>query len=139
MRSFFLPPRDGFLQFFRLTHMQTSLPITHSRAKTLRRNMTAAEKILWYNLRNRKLEGHKFVRQVPIGPYIADFLNREHRLVVELDGATHGNSHEIVHDQRRTNFLVTNGYRVHRAQNLEVYENLGEVLQGILRALNSGQ
>jgi very-short-patch-repair endonuclease len=135
-RSFFFP-RDGFRQLFRLTYMQTPLPITYTRAKNLRRDMTPAERSLWYNLRDRKLEGHKFVRQVPIGPYIVDFLDRERKLVIELDGATHGDSHEIAHDQKRTSFLIANGYRVHRTQNLEVHENLGEVLQGILRALES--
>jgi very-short-patch-repair endonuclease len=115
--------------------MEISSPLTHARSKRLRREMTEAERKLWYNLRNRKLEGYKFVRQMPIGPYIVDFLNREHRFVVELDGATHSTDAEIAHDQRRTSFLVSQGFRVHRTLNNEVHENLGEVLQGILRTL----
>ena len=59
-----------------------------STARQFRRDETFAEKRLWEQLRNRTLEGFKFVRQAPAGPYIADFLCRENKLIFEVDGAT---------------------------------------------------
>ena len=59
------------------------------RARRLRRDPTDAEKKLWYRIRARSLGGHKFVRQEPIGPYVVDFVCREQRLVVEVDGGQH--------------------------------------------------
>ena len=60
----------------------------HRFAKCLRRDMTDAERRVWYFLRDRRLGAAKFRRQHPIGPYIADFACVERRLVIELDGAT---------------------------------------------------
>ena len=67
------------------------------RSRELRRAETPAEKLLWGKLRARRLCGYKFVRQEPIGPYFADFLCREHALVVEVDGATHSAEDELAH------------------------------------------
>jgi very-short-patch-repair endonuclease len=86
-------------------------------------------------VRARGLNGYKFVRQEPIGPYFADFVCRDEKLVVEVDGATHGTDDEIDHDVRRTRFLIENGYRVVRVQNIDVFENLDSVLETILCAL----
>ncbi len=60
-----------------------------ARAKSLRNVASPPERLLWQNLRNRQLGGHKFNRQMPVGPYFADFLCREFRLIVELDGISH--------------------------------------------------
>jgi very-short-patch-repair endonuclease len=109
-------------------------PLTYARAKNMRREPTEAEKRLWGGLRNRRLGGLKFHRQVPIGRYIVDFLNREHRLVFEVDGDTHGEGVAIAFDARRTEYLETLGFRVHRVINLEVMRNVDEVLQGIYDA-----
>ncbi len=65
------------------------------RARELRRAETSAEAKLWNHLRARRLNGFKFVRQEPIGPYFADFVCREEKLIVEVDGATHGMPEEI--------------------------------------------
>jgi very-short-patch-repair endonuclease len=62
--------------------------IKTTRARRLRHNSTDAERRLWYRLRSRQIDGYKFVRQEPIGPYVADFVCRERRLVVELDGGS---------------------------------------------------
>ena len=105
------------------------------RARALRREQTAAEKQLWGYLRNRRLSGFKFIRQEPVGPYIADFLCRETMLIVEVDGVTHGEDHEIAYDARRTAYLEAQGYRVHRVPNIEVHNNLDGVLNGILLEL----
>jgi very-short-patch-repair endonuclease len=68
------------------------------RARSLRRDAIGAERILWQHLKGRSPSGFKFVRQMPIGPYIADFVCREAKLVVEIDGATHSSAEEIAND-----------------------------------------
>jgi very-short-patch-repair endonuclease len=72
------------------------------------------------------------VRQQPIGPYIADFACREHKIVVEIDGGTHSEEREIQGDQSRTRYLEAKGYRVFRAQNVDVYESLDAVIESLL-------
>ena len=104
-------------------------------ARTLRKSETLAEKRLWEQLRNRTLDGFKFSRQVPIGPFIADFVCREQRLIVEVDGATHSTDEELAHDNRRTVFLKSEGYGVIRFQNDEIMNGMDEVLALILQAL----
>ncbi len=76
------------------------------RARELRRAETSAEAKLWARLRSRRLSGLKFVRQLPIGPYFADFVCREEMLIVDVDGATHGTADEIEADTRRTAALA---------------------------------
>jgi very-short-patch-repair endonuclease len=108
---------------------------TLDRARALRRDETAAEIKLWEALRAKRLHGFKFVRQLPIDPYVADFACRSHKLIVEVDGATHGEEHEVVHDARRTAFLEGQGWRVLRVWNADVFENLIGVCDSILLAL----
>jgi very-short-patch-repair endonuclease len=104
-------------------------------ARDLRRNATLPEQKLWQYLGNRQLDGFKFVRQMPIGPYIADFVCREKKLVVELDGWTHSTPGEISSDERRTQLLASKGYRVYRVGNQDVMESTEGVLQSILAEL----
>jgi very-short-patch-repair endonuclease len=101
------------------------------RARELRRLSPAAELILWARLKNRGLQGAKFVRSEPIGPYIADFACRSAKLVVEIDGATHSTDEEIAHDGRRTAFLEAESYRVVRFSNAQVFENVEAVVNEI--------
>ena len=105
------------------------------RARSLRRTQTEAERRLWGRLRDRGLNGFKFVRQAPIGPYVADFLCREQRLIVEVDGATHSTDDEIRRDERRTDFLNVQGYCIVRVANDQVFRNLDGVLETILAAI----
>ena len=105
------------------------------RARELRRLSPAAERILWARLKNRSLQGAKFARSEPIGPYFADFACRSAKLVVEIDGATHCTDEEIAHDKRRTAFLEAEGYRVVRFSNQQVYENVGAIVEEIARVL----
>ena len=107
-------------------------------ARALRRNESVAEKRLWEQLRSRTMEGFKFSRQVPIGPYVADFIYRDRRLVVEVDGATHTTEDELTNDNRRTSFLKSKGYDVIRFQNDEALIGMDEVLILILQALRDG-
>jgi very-short-patch-repair endonuclease len=113
------------------------ITIQRDRARTLRRNMTGAERKLWASLRGRALGGFRFHRQVEIGPYIVDFLCRECRVVVEVDGATHGAACEVKHDDARTAFLQGKGHVVFRAWNADVYSNLDGVLTGLLHVLEN--
>ncbi|SDM27929.1 Very-short-patch-repair endonuclease [Maricaulis salignorans] len=104
-------------------------------AKRLRREMTNAEVKLWVHLRKRDLCGHRFRRQHPIGPYVADFACVALKLIVEVDGGTHGTPEEIAHDRRRTRFLEAQGWTVIRCFNVDVYSNLDGVLTQIAEAL----
>ena len=112
---------------------QTEKSLT--RARSLRQSDTEAERRLWEALRARRLGGFKFVRQLGIGSYIADFACREYKLIVEVDGATHGSPEEIAHDQRRTSYLEQQGYRVLRFWNDDIYRGLATVCDAILLAL----
>ncbi|HWA22267.1 MAG TPA: endonuclease domain-containing protein [Caulobacterales bacterium] len=103
-------------------------------AKGFRSALTKAEVILWRHLRRNSL-GHKFRRQHPIGPYVADFACAQQRLVIEVDGATHRTPEELAHDARRTAFLNAEGWHVLRITNLDVYENMDGVWRAIMDAL----
>jgi very-short-patch-repair endonuclease len=103
-----------------------------ARARALRVDDTEPEYRFWGELRGRRLNGYKFVRQVPLGPYIVDFLCRERYLVVELDGAQHSESrHDMVRDQ----WLNAQGYSVLRLWNHEILQERRAVLDTLFAAL----
>jgi very-short-patch-repair endonuclease len=104
------------------------------RAKALRREMTNAERFLWFMLRGHRLVGLSFRRQVPIGPFVVDFVSPQHRLIVEIDGGQH--AAEPIRDQQRDEWLRSKGYRVLRFWNTEVLRNRPGVLQTILDAVD---
>src|ERR1019366_8102826 len=104
------------------------------RARCLRRDITEAEKILWAILRDDGFAGFSFRRQVPIGPYIADFVCQKAKLIVEVDGGQHGPSSAL--EIARTTFLNGQGYRVLRFWNNEVMSNLEGVHSVITGALH---
>src|SRR5689334_7677120 len=103
-----------------------------ARARALRRNATDAEDKLWQYLRARGLNGRKFVRQEPIGRYVVDFVCRERRLVIEVDGGQHATDPR---DAIRDQWLNERGYRVLRFWNNEVLGNMEGVWQVIADAL----
>jgi very-short-patch-repair endonuclease len=107
-------------------------PMPNQRARNLRRDMTDAERLLWYFLRARRFAGCKFRRQHPIGPYTADFACVEHRLIVEADGGQHA---EAASDARRTRWLESDGWRVVRFWNSDIMRKTEDVLEEIRRAL----
>jgi very-short-patch-repair endonuclease len=117
--------------------MRTAQPWRTNRARVLRDASTSAEDKLWDALRNRQLGGFKFARQVAISKYFADFVCRDLKLVVEVDGATHSTAAEAAYDEARTHFLEANGYLVFRAHNTEIFENLDGVLDTLLELANS--
>jgi very-short-patch-repair endonuclease len=97
-------------------------------ARRLRANQTDAETVLWNRIRNRQIDGHKFARQVPIGRYVCDFVCREKRIIIEVDGGQHA---ESTADAIRDRHLITEGYRVLRFWNNDVLGNLEGVLTTI--------
>ncbi|ACE89575.1 hypothetical conserved protein [Rhizobium etli CIAT 652] len=109
--------------------MRGPKPKTTARARPLRQSDNDAEGKLWNELRDRRLNGHKFVRQLPIGPYFADFACRELRLVVEIDGSQHADDRR---DAIRDIFMIGNGWSVVRFWNVDVLRELPSVLDTIL-------
>src|SRR5688500_9622203 len=105
------------------------------RAKTLRRRMTHAEVLVWMYI-NKLDTGFHFRRQHPIGPYIADFACVAARLVVEVDGLTHGTEQELAHDRRRDAYLRRQDWRIIRVTNDDVYTSLNGVMDAITDALH---
>ena len=115
-------------------HMPDSPRRPTGRAQQLRNGATPAERLLWRHLSRRQLDGWKFSRQMPVGPFICDFLCRELSLVVEVDGGQHC---ENSGDLARTAYLEAQGFRVIRFWNNEVLQDVEGVLQSIGLALTA--
>jgi very-short-patch-repair endonuclease len=107
------------------------------RARELRRNMTYAERRMWWLLRKKQLGGLRFRRQAPLGPYYADFFCPKARLVVELDGARHTSDSQIAHDEQRDRWFESQGIRVLRISNREFFERPDEIADAIYRVAAS--
>jgi adenine-specific DNA-methyltransferase len=101
------------------------------RARELRSVSTDAERRLWSALRDRRLNGHKFRRQHPLGSYFADFVCIEAKLVIELDGGQHFEPDAMAADGRRTKALNDLGFSVLRFTNREVMAEFDAVLNSI--------
>jgi very-short-patch-repair endonuclease len=103
-----------------------------ARARKLRHGGNMAEATLWNVLKAKKLGGYKFVRQMPIGPYYADFACRASKLIVEIDGSQHADSK---YDRKRDEFMRGAGYSVLRLWNTDVLKEIDAVCAAILAAL----
>ncbi|MBZ9966425.1 endonuclease domain-containing protein [Mesorhizobium sp. BR1-1-2] len=103
-----------------------------ARAQALRHGDNQAEATLWNELKAKKLSGYKFVHQMPIGPYFADFACRKQRLIIELDGSQHA---ESSYDRRRDEFMRNAGFSVLRFWNLDVLKDTRSVCETIFAAL----
>ncbi|MBD5400537.1 DUF559 domain-containing protein [bacterium] len=123
------PPAKGGGNYHVPRYTQFAL----QQSKTLKRNMTDAERLLWHYLRGRR--DFSFRKQAPIGNYIVDFVCLSKKLIIELDGAQHGDATGRVHDTARDKFLHDAGYRVLRFWNDEVFKNMDMVLDTIYRYL----
>ena len=108
-----------------------------SKARELRKNSTEQELKIWKLLRNRQLSNYKFRRQYPIGPYIVDFICREKRLIIELDGGQHNENRNIMYDTERTKYLELRGYKVIRFWNNDIDNNIEGVYKSIQYYLNN--
>ncbi len=105
-------------------------PRTFQRAKRLRRALSLPEVILWDCIRARRLNGLRFRRQHPLGPYVLDFFHAEGRLAVEVDGAHHDLPEQMNHDLRRDRWLAEQGIRVMRIAASDILDE--RALEGIL-------
>jgi very-short-patch-repair endonuclease len=103
-------------------------------ARRLRRDSTSAELRLWNKLRSRSIDGQKFVRQQPIGRHVVDFICRERRFIIEVDGGQHA---ESARDQVRDQWLREHNYRVLRFWNNDIMNNMDGVLEMIADALRA--
>lgn len=101
-------------------------------AKSMRRVMTEAELKLWNELRAHRLMSMSFRRQVPIGPYIADFVCSACRLIVEVDGTQHGQQKNAEEDAKRSAYLKGHGWTVLRFWNDDVLRDIDGVCQHIV-------
>jgi very-short-patch-repair endonuclease len=116
--------------------MANGLARFKSRALQLRKAQTSAEARLWQALRNRRLAHWKFRRQHPIDRFVVDFVTMDGKLIIEVDGVTHGSDAAAVRDAERTAILKSLGFHVVRVTNIDVYENLDGVLEMIDSTLN---
>jgi very-short-patch-repair endonuclease len=103
------------------------------RARLLRHRSTPAERALWEILRGRRLLGAKFRRQVPLGPFFADFFCRDAGLVIEADGR----HHPTPNDPAREDFLRLHGYRILRFTNAEILDTPTLVARRIASAIRA--
>lgn len=107
-------------------------PLNFSNAKAHRKNMTNAEKVLWYELKSKKLNGYKFRRQHPIQKYIADFYCHELKLIIEVDGGYHNQIDQKEYDKQRDEMLKFQDVEILRFNNKEVFSNVQYVKHRIL-------
>lgn len=100
-------------------------------SRTLRKEMTDAERKLWSFLRGKQILGIQFYRQKPIGPYIADFYAPAAKLVVEADGSQHLESDHVSADEIRDAFLAEQGLLVLRFDNSSILKHTDAVLEKV--------
>ena len=99
------------------------------KARDLRKNQTKAESLLWYHLRNKRFQGLKFRRQLPIGNYIVDFVCESLKVIIKLDGSQHMEAE--LYDNERTQYLSSLGYKVLRYWNNDLLSQKDSVLESI--------
>ena len=119
--------------------MRGEQPWKRQRARSLRSSQTPAEDTFWRAVKAKRLGRFKLVRQVPIGPYFADFVCRSHKLIVEIDGGTHSSPEELADDERRTLHLQQLGYRIVRVSNADVVDNLDAICRQLIAVLEGGR
>lgn len=108
---------------------------TRKNAQRLRKNLTEAEKKLWFQISKRQIDGLKFRRQYPVPPYIVDFVCLERSLIIEIDGGQHDMNKKK--DEKRTQHLKQEGFEVIRFWNNEVMGNIDGVLTVICEHLST--
>ena len=108
-----------------------------TKARYLRKTQTQAEKLLWEELRNRKLSGFKFRRQQILNEMIVDFFCAEKKLIIELDGPYHNDPLQRIKDHNRDQELISLGFKVYRITNNQIFQTLEQTLKEIKALLNS--
>ena len=99
------------------------------KSRQLRKNMTSQERKLWNIIRERRFFGYRFRRQFPISSYIVDFVCREKRIIIEIDGGQHNEIQNIEYDNKRTEFLKSEGFQVIRFWNNDVDNNMDGIYE----------
>ena len=117
-----------------VTEMHSASRADVQRGRRLRAARTDSESCLWAALRAKQIGGYRFRRQVPLGPYVADFACLKAHLVIEVDGSQHAQAKE--RDNQRTAWLESRGFRVLRFWDNDVLLQTNEVLETIRAALN---
>ena len=108
-------------------------------ARNLRKNATIQERRLWNLLKNRQFHNLKFKRQQPIGDCIVDFICKEAKIIIGIDGGQHNEPENIEYDKTRTEYLNNLGYKVIRFWNNEIYENIEGVVLRLKQEINPHQ
>ena len=111
------------------------IPTRAKRCAEAAPNGTSAEDTLWFQLRDRRLGGFKFIRQSQVEQFFVDFACREQRLIAGIDGGTHGTPDQIASDGERDQRSQDLGYKIVRIQNLDGIENIDGVLAAVLYEL----
>ena len=106
-------------------------------ARTLRKNMTECEQILWRHIRYQQIQGIQFYRQRVLGCYIVDFYAPSIRLVIEVDGVQHNEKEQQIQDQNRDNYLSSVNITVFRVSNFDIRKNLYQVLEVLKKSIES--
>ena len=106
-------------------------------ARKLRSETTDSEQRLWSRVRGKQLKGVQFYRQKPIGNYVVDFYAPKAKLVVEVDGSQHLDVNHVLQDAERDGYLVAQGLRVLRFNNLQVFQELDGVVEVIYQEVVS--
>jgi len=127
------PPTKGALSHQERIRVRGASASLQAHARTLRKQATDAELLLWRHLRARRLAGYKFRRQVVIDPYIVDFLCLEAMLIVEADGGQH--AEQGLYDTKRSARLEALGYRILRFWNHQILTETQAVLEQVRQAL----
>jgi len=109
------------------------------KSRDLRKNMTPQERKLWYIIKNRQFFGYRFRRQFPLGQYIVDFICRAKKIIIEIDGGQHNEIKNIQYDNKRTEYLISEGYKVIRFWNNDIDKNMGGVYNKLKEVFEIGE
>ena len=118
-----------------MSYQLDTLPVMKPFRRKLRKQMTAAEVALWLMIKNKQLDGERFLRQFSIGHYVVDFYCHKHKLAIELDGEVHSSEDRQTYDKKRTDYLNSVGVTVLRFKNFEVLQYPTRTLDEIRKYL----
>jgi len=106
-------------------------------ARILRKNLTPQERKIWEIVRAHRFYGLEFRRQYPVGRYIVDFICKEKKIIIEIDGGQHNQDINKELDIQRTNYLISKGYKVIRFWNNEIDNNIAGVYEILKKYIDS--
>lgn len=110
-------------------------PKLKNTARTLRKNVTDSERLLWSRIRRKQLKGYQFYRQKVLGSYIVDFFCPSAKIIIEVDGGQHFEAKQRFRDEKRDAFLLKLGFNVIRVRSWEVMKNVDEIVDDLWNRL----